>query len=131
MREERIGTWITQWSRDETGAWRVLKWSATGGNRQPRRTGRSSSTLLRRRFDKPDSYKEQLLHGADYWRTVLDGAVGVDVYGNNGVAVGDFDNDGRDDLYICQPAGLPNRLYRNRGDGTFEDVTEKCRRRRA
>jgi tetratricopeptide (TPR) repeat protein len=29
-----------------------------------------------------------------------------------------------DDLYICQPAGLPNRLFRNRGDGTFEDVTE-------
>ncbi|HTD55549.1 MAG TPA: FG-GAP-like repeat-containing protein, partial [Silvibacterium sp.] len=39
---------------------------------------------------------------------------------------GDFDNDGFDDLYICQPAGLPNRLYRNRGDGTFEDVTEKA-----
>jgi len=67
-----------------------------------------------------------MLHGADYWRTVLDGAIGVDVYGNNGVAAGDFDNDGFDDLYVCQPAGLPNRLYRNRGDGTFEDVTEKA-----
>ncbi len=42
------------------------------------------------------------------------------------MAVGDFDNDGFDDLYVCQPAGLPNRLYRNRGDGTFEDVTEKA-----
>ena len=50
----------------------------------------------------------------------------MDVYGNNGVAAGDFDNDGFDDLYVCQPAGLPNRLYRNRGDGTFEDVTEKA-----
>ncbi len=42
------------------------------------------------------------------------------------MAAGDFDNDGFDDLYICQPAGLPNRLYRNRGDGTFEDVTEQA-----
>jgi hypothetical protein len=25
---------------------------------------------------------------------------------------------------VCQPGGLPNRLYRNRGDGTFEDITE-------
>ena len=66
-----------------------------------------------------------MLRGSDYWRTVLDGACGIDVYGNNGVAAGDFDNDGFDDLYVCQPAGLPNRLYRNRGDGTFEDVTEK------
>ena len=72
-----------------------------------------------------DSYRTQMLHGVDYWRTVLDGACGIDVYGNNGVAAGDFDDDGFDDLYVCQPAGLPNRLYRNRGDGTFEDVTER------
>ncbi len=67
-----------------------------------------------------------MLRGSDYWRTVLDGACGIDVYGNNGVAAGDFDNDGFDDLYVCQPSGLPNRLYRNRGDGTLEDVTEKA-----
>jgi Flp pilus assembly protein TadD len=60
----------------------------------------------------------------DYWRTVLDGACGIDIYGHNGVSVGDIDGDGFDDLYVCQPAGLPNRLYRNRGDGTFEDITE-------
>jgi len=48
----------------------------------------------------------------------------IDVYGNTGLAAGDIDDDGFDDLYICQPAGLPNRLYRNRGDGTFDDVTE-------
>jgi len=56
----------------------------------------------------------------------MDGACGIDVYGNNGLAVGDFDNDGMDDFYVCQPAGLPNRLYRNRGDGTFADVTEQA-----
>ena len=66
-----------------------------------------------------------MLRGADYWRTVLDGACGIDVYGSNGIAAGDFDNDGFDDFYVCQAAGLPNRLYRNSGDGTFEDVTEK------
>ncbi len=65
-----------------------------------------------------------MLHGTDYWRTVLDGASGIDIYGHNGVSVADIDNDGFDDLYVCQPAGLPNRLYRNRGDGTFEDITE-------
>ncbi len=29
-----------------------------------------------------------------------------------------------DDLYISQPEGLPNRLYRNRGGGSFEDITD-------
>ncbi|HEX6906875.1 MAG TPA: FG-GAP-like repeat-containing protein [Terriglobales bacterium] len=69
-------------------------------------------------------YASQLLRGTDYWRTVLDSACGIDIYGHNGISVGDIDNDGFDDVYLCQPAGLPNRLFRNRGDGTFEDITE-------
>jgi enediyne biosynthesis protein E4 len=41
-----------------------------------------------------------------------------------GVAAGDYDNDGRPDLFV---AGVGrNTLYRNRGDGTFEDVTAKA-----
>ena len=124
VREERIGSWFTQWSRDEAGAWQVLKWSAAGETIS-RAAGPIFVDITSHVLGQTDSYKKQLLRGADYWRTVLDGAIGVDVYGNNGVAVGDFDNDGRDDLYVCQPAGLPNRLYHNRGDGTFDDVTEK------
>src|SRR5882672_10190430 len=42
-----------------------------------------------------------------------------------GVAVGDFDGDGFDDIYFCNQLG-PNALYRNKGDGTFEDVTKKA-----
>ena len=36
----------------------------------------------------------------------------------SGVAVADFDGDGRDDLYFCNQLG-PNALYRNLGDGRF------------
>jgi len=42
-----------------------------------------------------------------------------------GLAVGDFDNDGRDDIYFLNQHG-PNALYRNKGDGTFEDVTGRA-----
>jgi hypothetical protein len=38
-----------------------------------------------------------------------------------GVAAGDFDNDGRQDLYVSNFG--PKVLYRNNGDGTFSDVT--------
>ena len=39
------------------------------------------------------------------------------------VAVGDFDRDGWQDLYVTNSAeGSLNRLYRNKGDGTFIDV---------
>ncbi len=49
-----------------------------------------------------------------------------------GIAVLDYDNDGRPDIYFTQGCRWPpvdgqteflDRLYRNRGDGTFEDVT--------
>jgi hypothetical protein len=37
----------------------------------------------------------------------------------------DFDNDGFLDLFVCCEKG-PNRLYRNKGDGTFEDVAARA-----
>jgi Flp pilus assembly protein TadD/peroxiredoxin len=123
-REERVGYWQTEWSRNESEGWKARRWEADEETlatvRQPAFIDITAAAL-----GATESYSNQLLRGADYWRTVRDGACGIDVYGNNGIAAGDFDNDGFDDLYVCQPAGLPNRLYRNRGDGTFEDVTEK------
>lgn len=41
----------------------------------------------------------------------------------NGVAAGDIDNDGWTDLYVTYWG--PNLLYRNRGDGTFEEIGVK------
>jgi len=41
-----------------------------------------------------------------------------------GVAIGDFDNDGWPDIFVCNFG--KNRLYRNNHDGTFTDVAEKA-----
>ena len=46
----------------------------------------------------------------------------------SGACAGDFDGDGRLDLYVTNWG--PNALFRNRGDGTFEDVAAARRRRR-
>ncbi|MEO6804004.1 MAG: CRTAC1 family protein [Granulicella sp.] len=47
----------------------------------------------------------------------------VEVYGL-GCAVGDFDNDGHDDIYITAVGG--SHLFRNLGNGKFSDVTAKA-----
>ena len=122
-REQRVGAWDLEWEAEQPGQYRVRGWRSTEETRC-----RSSKPwyedIAPQAFHRTSSYSNQLIHGVDHWRTVLDGASGIDVYGHHGVSVGDIDGDGFDDLYVCQPAGLPNRLYRNRGDGTFEDITE-------
>ena len=59
----------------------------------------------------------------------------VETYGS-GAAFLDYDNDGDQDLYAVNSAPLPgfvaedlptNAFYRNRGDGTFADVTAQTR----
>src|SRR5207302_7290281 len=46
-------------------------------------------------------------------------------YNGGGVAVGDVNNDGLPDLYFTSNVG-PNRLYINKGNYRFEDVTERA-----
>ena len=41
-----------------------------------------------------------------------------------GIAIGDYNNDGRPDIYVNNFG--PNVLYRNNGDGTFTDVTRQA-----
>ncbi len=77
-------------------------------------------------FGGVESFREQLIPGNPHWRARLDSACGIDVYGNQGIAVADIDNDGVDEIYVCQPGGLPNRLYKIRSNGTAEDITERA-----
>ncbi len=51
------------------------------------------------------------------------GVAGENLDYNFGVAVGDYDNDGHEDLFVCS-AGR-NALYHNNGNGTFTDVTKE------
>jgi len=124
-REQRIGNWELRWKMLPSGEIRLQQWRVLDEERA-RVSVQVFQDISAHAFADNRSYVSQLVPGIDHWRTVLDGASGIDIYGHNGVSIGDIDGDGFDDLYVCQPAGLPNRLYRNRGDGTFADITDSA-----
>jgi enediyne biosynthesis protein E4 len=66
-----------------------------------------------------------LYHNLGNWKfeDVTDKAGVANERWGMGVAVGDYDNDGKPDLYVSN-FGI-SRLYHNNGDGTFTDVAEK------
>ena len=47
-------------------------------------------------------------------------------WGTIGMAVGDYDRDGDPDIFVNGRWAAPNRLYRNKGDGTFDEVAQEA-----
>lgn len=100
-------------------------------------------------FMRPDAFADSRQE-ASYWFTDVAGRSAISYWTNNdytgrkyfpqpmcgGVAAIDYDNDGKMDLFFTNGSKLPelekttpafyNCLLRNKGDGTFEDVTAKA-----
>jgi hypothetical protein len=49
----------------------------------------------------------------------------LNIYNGGGVGIGDFNNDGKQDIYFIGNA-VSNRLYINKGDMQFDDVTQEA-----
>jgi hypothetical protein len=62
-------------------------------------------------------------HDGTFTDVTQKAGLAVEIYGM-GVAIGDYDNDGNDDIFIT--ALGQNHLFHNNGDGTFSDVTKKA-----
>jgi len=77
--------------------------------------------------DHPGQHSTSALYHNNHDGTFTDvtrtSGLAVELYGM-GCAVGDFDNDGHDDLYVTALNG--NHLFRNLGNGKFADVTTKA-----
>ncbi len=62
-------------------------------------------------------------HNGTFTDITRSSGLGIEIYGL-GVAVGDYDNDGRDDVYITALGG--DHLFHNEGGGRFRDVTAQA-----
>ena len=71
-------------------------------------------------------YGKQYLHGNNYWAERISVLEASSLLGNYGLAVGDVNGDGLEDLYVCDGGGLPNRLLLQQDDGTLRDVSAEA-----
>src|SRR5262249_35638864 len=122
-RVEHVGVWEMAW-RQQASSWQVVRWTATS-HVVSRARAPIFPEITAAALGRNASFR-QLNVALDSWMSTFDSVLTRDSNGHHGVSVGDGDGDGLDDLYVAQPAGLPNRLYRNRGDSTFEDITDKA-----
>jgi len=63
----------------------------------------------------------QMLADADTWLARVQSAFASDTIGHQGIAIADVNGDGLDDVYVCSPSGVPNRLLIQAADGTVQD----------
>ena len=118
-----------QWNGEALLGWNTLegKFSSfqTRSRHHVQLTARPFRDVTNEALGANASYRDILLPSIDHFRGRLDAAVGIGVYGHNGLAIGDADGDGLEDIYVPTAAGLPNLLYRAGTDGAFTDVSRE------
>lgn len=68
-------------------------------------------------------FRAEVAPGLDDWRRVVPAALEPGSLGHHGLALGDVDADGREDVYWCRPGGLPNKLFLHAPDDTLRDAS--------
>jgi len=75
-------------------------------------------------LEKEPSFERQLIYPLDHWRDRVDWRFGWVVVGAHGLAIGDANGDGLDDVYYLETGGLPNRLLIQQPNGTVRDAAQ-------
>ena len=74
-------------------------------------------------FSGGSEYIDQLSPGYDEWYARTPKVFGRTFWADNGISLGDVNGDFLDDIYVCEPGGLPNRLFIRQPDGGLKDVS--------
>ncbi|HCQ31892.1 MAG TPA: hypothetical protein DIV54_00225, partial [Verrucomicrobiales bacterium] len=122
---EQHAEWLTIWRRSESGNQLVLSSVQLQRFEQSEGAGKLFSDCTESILGGNESYRRQLQLGYPYWLQRIQDTRQMTLLGTPGTALGDVNGDGLEDLYLCQPGGLPNRLFVQQEDGSVRDTTEE------
>lgn len=74
-------------------------------------------------FEGVKDFKNQFNKGSNYWTSIIEARYGISLSGWHGMAIGDANGDGIDDIYVCEPGGLPNKLFISKKNGKLIDAS--------
>ncbi len=124
--QQESATWICDWTQDDPPLLQSLQvhhYESTVFKTQGDTPERAFNDCTEAVFADVQAYEDQLAHGIDHWVARIESAFGINVSGWEGLALGDVNSDGLDDVYVCQPGGLPNRLFIQKSDGSVFDAS--------
>jgi tetratricopeptide (TPR) repeat protein len=113
--------WETKWTKDESNGITLDSIKVLGREELVVRVpeGQLLQDCSMSIFENCGAWVSQLKFGLDQWAKRVPG---LSVIGTQGVAVGDINGDGLDDLYVCEGHGLANMMLLQNPDGTVRDV---------
>lgn len=71
-------------------------------------------------------YSSQVLRGIEYWAQRITRIGDLAMTGHHGLAIGDVNGDGLEDLFVCDGGSLPNQLYLQQADGTAREAAAEA-----
>ncbi len=115
--------WSCEWERE--GEQLVLKSLRAHSYTESLAAGAFFADCSEALMGSTEAWQKQFMRGTDEWCGQIELGAGMDQYAHCGMTVLDIDADGLEDIYVCQPGGLPNRLLRQRSDGRVEEVAQQ------
>lgn len=125
---QRNATWDCDWVQGSTGNTLKLHEISVVAHQEVEAKERGHALFQEctpSMFLDKDLYRDQIGRGARFWAKQIETRMGSDLMGQHGLAVADMNDDGLDDLYVCQAGGLPNLMLLQQPDGTVRNVAEE------
>jgi len=119
---EYSATWLCSWTDESPPKLQRLE---VANFEKIRAKGSWFQDVTKAALEKNPRFEAQVLRGIGSWSQRITRIGDLAMTGHHGIAVGDVNGDGLEDIYVCDGGSLPNQLYLQQADGTAKEVASK------